>query len=280
MGRPGGDSIGYVTGQNLMRRAFLSAGIQLSEDAKIWLSYLPMHLFERHEGKINVLYTMWEAEDLPKDMFEYLMKADYVIVPSRNSLDTFKKAGYRNRIYICQHGIDTDKFPYIERNPNPQTFRVLWMGAPNIRKGYDLAVAAFHYAFYKWADNVELYMKSTKYSDKGDFSHDWSHKSVVDTRFLSREELLEVYEDSHVFLFPSRGEGSGLPPMEAMSTGLPVIAPCYTGMRDYMLANHSYPCEHTLVEVEYGCKTKLASPSVPDMVKQLRFIYSHLSEAL
>ena len=41
---------------------------------------------------------------------------------------------------------------------------------------------------------------------------------------VSRERLLELYADSHVFVFPSIQEGFGIVLLEAMQSGLPVVA--------------------------------------------------------
>ncbi len=45
-------------------------------------------------------------------------------------------------------------------------------------------------------------------------------------RFASNEELTALYRQAVAFVFPSLAEGFGLPPLEAMSQGCPVIASC------------------------------------------------------
>lgn len=44
------------------------------------------------------------------------------------------------------------------------------------------------------------------------------------TGFVSHKELARLYADASVFLFPSLSEGFGLPPLEAMAAGVPVLA--------------------------------------------------------
>ncbi len=49
-------------------------------------------------------------------------------------------------------------------------------------------------------------------------------EKVIFKGFLPFNELLALYESSQVFIFPSLYEGFGLPPLEAMAKGIPVIS--------------------------------------------------------
>ncbi|HNT75442.1 MAG TPA: glycosyltransferase family 1 protein [Anaerolineae bacterium] len=51
-----------------------------------------------------------------------------------------------------------------------------------------------------------------------------SSEAVVFTDFVPEAELPALYRGARAFLFPSRYEGFGLPPLEALACGTPVIA--------------------------------------------------------
>jgi glycosyltransferase involved in cell wall biosynthesis len=49
-------------------------------------------------------------------------------------------------------------------------------------------------------------------------------ENVTVTGYVTEGELKYAYEQADVFLFPSVHEGFGLPPLEAMACGTPVVA--------------------------------------------------------
>ena len=48
--------------------------------------------------------------------------------------------------------------------------------------------------------------------------------SVIFTDYLSHDELIAIYRGADLFVFPSLYEGFGLPPLEAMAMGIPVVS--------------------------------------------------------
>ena len=51
---------------------------------------------------------------------------------------------------------------------------------------------------------------------------------------VSDEELCELYRGAECFLYPSRYEGFGLPPLEAMTCGAPVVSSDRTSMPEVL----------------------------------------------
>ncbi len=48
-------------------------------------------------------------------------------------------------------------------------------------------------------------------------------EKIIFTDFVEEEELFDLYRQARLFVFPSLYEGFGLPPLEAMACGVPVI---------------------------------------------------------
>lgn len=50
------------------------------------------------------------------------------------------------------------------------------------------------------------------------------YDSVIFTGFIEDQDLPVIYSSARVFVYPSKYEGFGLPPLEALSAGVPVVA--------------------------------------------------------
>lgn len=84
---------------------------------------------------------------------------------------------------------------------------------------------------------------------------------------LSREELRWLYAVSDAFVLPSRGEGWGLPVVEAMAMELPVVVTNATAMTTYLTAENSYPLPYTK-ELPDG-KVEPSSRRLRQLMRQL-----------
>jgi len=72
---------------------------------------------------------------------------------------------------------------------------------------------------------------------------DVPHESVIFFGYASEEELDQLYEHAALYVFPSRHEGFGLPPLEAMARGVPVAASKTTAIPEILgdAAVYFYP---------------------------------------
>jgi len=81
-------------------------------------------------------------------------------------------------------------------------------------------------------------------------------------RHVPEAELPELYGRASLFLFASLNEGFGLPPLEAMTAGTPVLASCVTSMPE-ICGDAAWYCEPTDIErIFEGARRVLAEPEL------------------
>jgi glycosyltransferase involved in cell wall biosynthesis len=92
---------------------------------------------------------------------------------------------------------------------------ILFVGTLEPRKGIDDLIAV-------WQSLAEPRPRLVLCGERG-----WRVRvpdGVEVTGWVDRERLRELYRRARVFVYPSRYEGFGIPPLEAMACGAPVIA--------------------------------------------------------
>jgi glycosyltransferase involved in cell wall biosynthesis len=156
---------------------------------------------------------------------------DRLIVPSKFCSDVFASCGVNRPISIVPLGVNTDVWRFKNRETLIGPFKFILFanaGWQNVRKNYQLTLNAFARAF-KENDNVQLILKVTG-STKG-LPKLPRNVKVINKRMTQRE-LCELLHSCHCLVFPSTGEGYGLPPREAMCTGMPVITTNWSSLTD------------------------------------------------
>jgi glycosyltransferase involved in cell wall biosynthesis len=130
--------------------------------------------------------------------------------------------------YILPHGVKTDIFKPSKQKPeSPHAFR--------------LATVARKHAYKGWPDLVESL--NLLWDERQDFELTAITQDPIVTegcRFpvtlvspKDDPELVSYLQSADVFLFASHHEGFGLPPLEAMACGIPVVSTDLDGMREY-----------------------------------------------
>ena len=246
--RPGGDGYGFYTATNNIKKCLEAEGFILSKNADICMSHVSPHIFEPEPDMLNILWPPIESDDIVASFVSKLNSLDAVIASCQHNADVFKKSGVTVPVYVLKLGINPAYYPYRERVVKDK-LRILWLGMPSERKGYDIVIKAFCEAF-TMSDPVELYMKTTAMGDKtvsriGD-------NITVDSRHLATADVIDLYEWAHVFVLPSRGEGTGLTALEAMASGCLVMAPDIQGLKDFITPDKAIVLRHDYIRAHYG----------------------------
>ena len=305
-----GVAFGYSNHQKQLKKALENNGVIFDKDADVQVSIVPANNYVRVPDKFNVLYTMYEATDIPKSWIPKVNDTDLIVVPCEHNKRLFRRYT-KAPIEVCLEGVLTEKFSYYERTfPTFKPFRFLWFGATNQRKGYDRMILAWRLFQLKHPDiacKCELYMKTTQniacerivgFKDGKPVKEVMPTERIftagnatVDTRKVSEEELTKIYHDSHCFVFPTMGEGFGLTLAEAMSTGLPCIYTPWSGPVDFISPKEGYPVKFEMVKVLThiarldgnhikDCEAFAAGADIDSIVRKMVVVYSDYDNAL
>jgi glycosyltransferase involved in cell wall biosynthesis len=119
-----------------------------------------------------------------------------------------------DRIRVIHHGVIPRKIPDLAREKV-----VLCVGAIQKRKNQALLMRAFRAMPEDW---TLVLAGSQGYAAQ--IALDGASDRIVITGYLTEEELARWYARASIFAFPSLDEGFGMPILEAMAAGVPVIA--------------------------------------------------------
>lgn len=225
----------------------------------------------------KVGFSMFEFTKLPQSWVQGSCYAHINMVPSLWCKEIWINSGVATPVEVNALGVDTDVYTFYER-PEPGVYTFVMSGTMSERKAPWLAWEAFQAAFPAQRD-VRLVMKSVA---------GLPLPMIADDRILTINEswpkakMVELLHTSDCFVYPTRSEGFGLSPAEAMSTGLPVICTGETSCKDFVLEDHAYPLSITGwedVPSHWGDIGAFTCPSKDHLVTLMRHVYEHRDEA-
>ncbi|WP_375512139.1 glycosyltransferase [uncultured Nostoc sp.] len=228
-----------------------------------------------------VNYCMWESTLVPKDFVEEINKSVTLqYVPCQQNVESFLECGVNVPIKVLHHGVDTQQFPLLNRY-HSEVFTFGTFGDFSPRKGIDVLMRAFQDEFSP-QESVRLLMKSSVKAAAYEVN-DARIKFI--SGFMNQEALLKFLQELNVFILPSRGEGFGLCGLEAMSTGLPLIATNWSGPSEYLNPEDSFLLDYRLVDAQGIESNRVryfgmwAEPDYEHLRYLMRWLYEHPSEA-
>ena len=237
----------------------------------------PSHLLRYYEGQRLVLLSMWEASTLPEAFREAIHLFDLLIVPSMQNLELFSQ--HHPNVAYVPLGIDPEIWKPTHRTAPGQRFEFL-IGGTGARKGPDLAYKAFRMAFPNgsWGDGPEPWL--TFKSPKANPFHG-ERISQINGR-LSGEDEIALYARAHCYLQPSRGEGFGLQPLQAIAQASPTILTDAHGHASF--AQYGIPISAKLAPTVpgsffFGEAGDWWEPDVDELADRMRQVYDNYPEA-
>jgi glycosyltransferase involved in cell wall biosynthesis len=275
---------GYGQSQSYLTMALIKNGIwpdKKDTGQEIGLCYYTPVFADRLTSPIKVVYTMFESSTIPEAWVKHLRKVDKVLVPSKFCQEIFATRGIESTVVPL--GYNHEVYKYLDRPSHP-VFTFLHYNAFNTRKGFDLVFKAFTEEF-KTNEPVKMVFKTI--NPRLPFpiiKSEYPNIEVIKGEF-TYPQMTELLRSADAFVFPSRGEGFGLTPLECLATGMSVLIPNSSGMSEYFDDKYFYE-----IKVKGTCPAVYANyvpsdvgvmsePDLDSLKKQMRYVFEHQDEA-
>jgi len=243
-----------------------------------------------NDTKKFIGFVVWEGDKVPKFWIPYLEdeRIKQIWVPSQHTRDAIlntapeKREELIKKIRIVPHGYDPSIF-----YPNPKSHDKFvfvcnkgWRGNMYDRGGVQYLLKAFAEEF-KSNEDVELMIKiNPAYAPNLDINKaveqlnlPKDHAEIkVSKDLVELDKIPTLYHEGDVFVAPSRCEAFGLPILEAMGCGLPIITTNFGGQVDFVPAHNKF-IGGKLEEVKWDVMyegIKWLTPSIKELRKAMR----------
>jgi glycosyltransferase involved in cell wall biosynthesis len=206
---------------------------------------IPSHVPGWWDGQRKHLFTMWETDTLPESLRDNLRSFDTIIVPSQECLKLYSQ--YHDNVKYVPLGVNADRWKFRARRKPDTTFTFLVAGSGK-RKGSDLVFRAFQELFPNGVPIGDGPIPRLIFKNPKGESYNYPGVEVLDG-FMSAEEEVELYASANCYVQPSRGEGWGMQPLQAMAQGCPTILTDAHGHAPF--AKYGLPISATKARADY-----------------------------
>lgn len=250
-------------------------------------------VFHRNDGRYKIGYTMLEVDGLPADWVNQANGMDEIWVPSAFNLHTFASSGVRKPIRVMPLGVDPDYFhPGIRGRRFSEKFTFLSVFEWGERKAPEMLLQTFAKQFRNRSDvllvckiiNNDSTIDVPTEIRKLELGAAAGNIIVLHNDKIPSSWMSSLYRSADCFVLPTRGEGWGMPIMEAMACGLPVIATNWSAQTEFINESNSYPLRvKKLVPAQARCHYyngfNWAEPDAAHLAHLMRHVVDNRSEA-
>ncbi len=211
-------------------------------------------------GKPRIGFPVFECEKFTPLQIACMKSCDYIFTPTAWAADILRKSGIGN-VRIVNEGFDPQIFKDSDTSESEiqqMPFTFVHVGKFEERKGTLQLIECFFKALEHETARlllhihnpfIETYLPIDEILERLGFISTnngltWRRMglSIHFTQpFSKTEDLAALYKVADCGLYPTRAEGWGLPILETLVTGVPVIAGYWTGQTEYMSALGDYP---------------------------------------
>lgn len=199
--------------------------------APVQINFSQPNHFKMHRNQYQISYTPWESTVIPEVWRMNLSLVDEIWTTSDWCANVFQDNGYKD-VKVYPHGIEDIWKP--KRRKDDGVIKFLHLGEPAPRKAGQMVVDAFGFLFGnnpEYQLTIKAYKQNTtrvynNFIEKniiGLPNEVYNNVKIILDEYTD-EQLVKLYHDHDVLIYPSYGEGFGFIPLQALATGMPVIS--------------------------------------------------------
>jgi GT2 family glycosyltransferase len=226
------------------------------------IAYSQADAFPRVRGPRRVGWSMLEVTGLPQDWVDGCNTMDEVWVPATFNVETFRASGVHVPIHVVPLGVDVDYYhPRIAGFRPSSRYTFLSVFEWGERKAPEILLRSFAEEF-KETEDILLLLSVFNRDPTIEVEEEIAKLELppcppiavmVNPEFADYQ-MASLYRSADCFVLPTRGEGWGMPILEAMACGLPTITTSWSGPADFLHEGIGFPLEvKSLVPAEARC---------------------------
>lgn len=260
------------------------------------------HMYLMPPGKQRIAHTTGESNLVNSDWVAQLNNVDKVVTTSTFFRNVMLNSGVKSPIFVVPNSVNLDLFKKegnilpIDNLKGLNFVSVFHFGA---RKAPEVLVRAFCKAFSN-QDDVTLTIHSLSMKQNlekaGMTISEWINSLVdktydkptilVTSTFIDDSLMPAFMRNFDVFVLPTRGEGFGLPVLEASALGMPSIVTGYSGVTDLVDTDNGWLIDYKLKDIplqylpyyQNYIGGQWAEPNEDHLIELFRHVYNHREE--
>jgi len=302
--RPELTDIININGQEITEQDFLRSLCHQMEYDVNFVRLSPEIAVQFLDDKaINICACAWETTRLDPHWVDCCNRFDAIFVESQWLVQVFTDSGVKKPIYCVPNCVDVSKYTLKDKPNMDKTYQFYAIMQWTERKNGIGLLKSYFNAFTP-KDDVVLILKT--YLTRVEAGKDQKTQIVehinslkrslnlltgyppvyLITEKLTNEALIKLHEDCDCYAMLDRGEGFGLPYMDACAAGNPIIAPNFGGTREFLNETNSYCVDGQLTYVDnmmwsnfYRGNQAWFEPNLLTASELMRHVYENREEA-
>jgi len=248
------------------------------------LNAFPPQLKTCANEKRILLFTYWEADKVKESWANISNTADSLFVPSNYVKEVYERSGVIKPVHVYAQPI-SKIFEYKEKEYSPY-FTITFIGTCIPRKGIDIFCKAIDEVFGN-DDSVRIRIHVKPIPKQLGDKREWlldkykdNIKYLITDNVLGTKDIKDMLQQSNLVVTPSRSEGLGLVPIQALICGTPVIIPRHSGFLEYcatpgVITIDNYSMVKS-TEIYDGCMWY--EPEFEELCNKLAYAKANISE--